>query len=200
MSTKIIASLIAIAAVAAVAGGATVAYFSDVESVKGNTFAAGTLDLTVDETANVTADFTNIKPGDSGTYEWTVVNAGSEKGYLDVEGIVKTDNENGCGSNSEKLVDADCDAITPTGELTSKIDVDIFVDVDGDGTNSAGDKLIYNGSLSGFVSTDLDYEMASGLNKVVIMNWSVATSVGNEIQSDKASLAMNFELGQTVGQ
>lgn len=45
MNAKLLVSLISIATVAAVAGGATVAYFSDTESSTENTFAAGTLNL-----------------------------------------------------------------------------------------------------------------------------------------------------------
>jgi len=44
---RIILSLVTIVAVAAIATGATVAYFSDTETSNSNTFAAGTLDLDV---------------------------------------------------------------------------------------------------------------------------------------------------------
>jgi len=44
---RIILSLVTIVTVAAIATGATVAYFSDTETSNSNTFAAGTLDLDV---------------------------------------------------------------------------------------------------------------------------------------------------------
>lgn len=49
--TNIIKSLLLVVAIAAVAGGATYSYFSDTAEVKGNTFAAGTLNI---EAANCT--------------------------------------------------------------------------------------------------------------------------------------------------
>jgi len=48
MNKKILVSLSVIAAVAAIVVGGTVAFFSDTETSKGNTFTAGTLDLLVD--------------------------------------------------------------------------------------------------------------------------------------------------------
>ena len=90
MKPKILASLAAIAVVVAVAGGATVAYFSDTEKSTGNTLAAGTIDLKVSNDSYVTNaegvlvaspntswqsddltvqkffNFTDIKPGDVG--------------------------------------------------------------------------------------------------------------------------------------
>lgn len=48
MNKRILISLSIIGAVAAIAIGGTIAYFSDVETSTGNTFTAGTLDLTID--------------------------------------------------------------------------------------------------------------------------------------------------------
>jgi predicted ribosomally synthesized peptide with SipW-like signal peptide len=48
MNKKIVISLSVIGVVAAIAIGGTVAYFSDTETSTGNTFTAGSLDLTVD--------------------------------------------------------------------------------------------------------------------------------------------------------
>ncbi|GAA0427742.1 MAG: TasA family protein [Bacillota bacterium] len=56
-----------------IAGG-TYAYFSDTE-VTDNTFAAGTLDLSVDPTTII--DITNLKPGDTMVKEFVLGNEGS---------------------------------------------------------------------------------------------------------------------------
>lgn len=61
-------------------GGGTYAYFSDQE-VSQNTFAAGTLDLTLNPTALV--DVSNIKPGDSMFREFTLTNNGT----LDIKNV-----------------------------------------------------------------------------------------------------------------
>ncbi|GAB6611772.1 MULTISPECIES: biofilm matrix protein CalY [Bacillus] len=55
-------------------GGGTFAYFSDKE-VSNNTFAAGTLDLTLDPKTLVNID--NLKPGDSIKKEFLLKNSGS---------------------------------------------------------------------------------------------------------------------------
>lgn len=57
-------------------GGGTYAYFSDKE-VSNNTFAAGTLDLSVDP--NVVIDIDNIKPGDEMERGFQLVNKGTLK-------------------------------------------------------------------------------------------------------------------------
>lgn len=55
-------------------GGGTYAYFNDVEAVE-NTFAAGTLDLSVNPT--VAFDVKNLKPGDHMEREFKMTNAGT---------------------------------------------------------------------------------------------------------------------------
>jgi len=52
MNKKILVSLCVIGAVAAIAVGGTIAYYSDVEVSTGNTFTAGELDLKVDSTCH----------------------------------------------------------------------------------------------------------------------------------------------------
>src|SRR5690625_7667399 len=60
--------------------GGTYAYFSDSE-VTNNTFAAGTLDLSVEPTAIIDVD--NLKPGDSMTRNFELQNNGT----LDIEKV-----------------------------------------------------------------------------------------------------------------
>jgi spore coat-associated protein N len=55
-------------------GGGTYAYFNDVETTN-NTFTAGTLDLSVDPTTIIDVD--NIKPGDTMTRHFELINDGS---------------------------------------------------------------------------------------------------------------------------
>ncbi len=61
-------------------GGGTFAYFSDTEETN-NTFAAGTLDLSVDPTTVIDVD--NIKPGDVMVREFELINGGT----LDISSI-----------------------------------------------------------------------------------------------------------------
>ncbi|MBY6037207.1 M73 family metallopeptidase [Fictibacillus nanhaiensis] len=62
-------------------GGGTYAYFSDSE-VTNNTFAAGTLDLSVDPTTII--DVNNLKPGDTMLRTFELVNGGT----LDIKNVV----------------------------------------------------------------------------------------------------------------
>ncbi|QKY68982.1 TasA family protein [Lentibacillus sp. CBA3610] len=64
-------------------GGGTFAYFNDVETTE-NTFASGTLDLTVDPSTII--DVENIKPGDKMNRHFELVNDGS----LDISEVLLT--------------------------------------------------------------------------------------------------------------
>lgn len=78
---KILLSLLSIVLVSTVAVGATKAYYDDTETSNGNTFAAGTLDLTVDgNNGTNTVKFTiaNMKPGDQPKGTYTLNNVGSQ--------------------------------------------------------------------------------------------------------------------------
>jgi predicted ribosomally synthesized peptide with SipW-like signal peptide len=80
MNKRILISLSVIAAVAVLAIGGTVAYFSDVETSTGNTFTAGSIDLKIDlardgvrifdlkdlDPTDKLFNYSDIKPGDSG--------------------------------------------------------------------------------------------------------------------------------------
>ena len=66
MNKKILISLSVIAAVAALAIGGTIAYFSDVETSTGNTFTAGSIDLKIDNTC-----YLNGKPVEGCTWGLT---------------------------------------------------------------------------------------------------------------------------------
>ncbi|WP_459500902.1 TasA family protein [Bacillus sp. C1] len=66
---------------AALIGGGTFAYFSDKE-VSSNTFAAGILDLTTNPTAIINVN--NLKPGDTITRDFELVNSGT----LDIEKVL----------------------------------------------------------------------------------------------------------------
>ncbi len=121
MNRKILTSLIVIGVVAISAIGMTVAFFSDEEISRGNTFAAGEIDLKVDlqcednlcgfperDLPDEPAFFRecDIKPGDKGevTISWHVYN-NNAWGRIRLDQIFNW--EYGC-TEPEALVDATC--------------------------------------------------------------------------------------------
>lgn len=71
-------SLMMVFLVAALVGGATFAIFTDSATNENNTFAAGTLDISLDKLNGTKYfDIANIAPGDSGSANVTVSNVGS---------------------------------------------------------------------------------------------------------------------------
>lgn len=83
MNKRILISLSVIGAVAAIAIGGTIAYFSDTETSSGNTFTAGTLDLEVGSPSDLPILLTNMAPGvESGDLNITWQNIGSLPGTV----------------------------------------------------------------------------------------------------------------------
>ncbi len=82
MNTKILMSVLVIGLTAMAVGGAmTGAFFSDTEESTGNTFTAGTLDLTPDTSAAFVSGLTNLAPGvDNVAQSITVFNSGTIDG------------------------------------------------------------------------------------------------------------------------
>jgi predicted ribosomally synthesized peptide with SipW-like signal peptide len=78
---KILIALLGVLLVAALAGAGTFAYFSDTETSSGNTFTAGTLDLTPDDPEAFVTGLTNLAPGeDNSPQSITVTNSGTLDG------------------------------------------------------------------------------------------------------------------------
>ena len=96
---RIAKSLITIIAVSAIAIGATGAYFSDSEVVAENTFAAGTLDLKVNDADGPVSEkfeVASIAPGyDSGYKVYCLKNTGTVPGQPSVEFSAMINSENG---------------------------------------------------------------------------------------------------------
>ncbi|OGZ98476.1 MAG: hypothetical protein A3C07_02600 [Candidatus Sungbacteria bacterium RIFCSPHIGHO2_02_FULL_47_11] len=142
---KIILSLSVLAAVAAVAVGATTAFFSDTETSTGNTFTAGAIDLTVDNTSyfsnsggedgiynsatswllkdldseDLFFNFSDLKPGDWG--EDTIsLHVDNNDSWLCAD--VTLDSDDDVTSTEPELEGGDEDVNDdPTGELANRV-------------------------------------------------------------------------------
>ena len=148
-----------ILAVAAIAGYATISYFSDTETSTGNTFTAGSLDLIVDIDGRdenpldgPIFDLPDMKPGDKGEVTLSLkVDDNPACGFVNVN--ITQDIDNDCTEPEDDVEGAgenDCD--TP-GELNDEVQFIIFSDPDCDnvyevGDNGNGSQVLTQGTLT----------------------------------------------------
>jgi len=144
---KIVKSLFAIVAVAAIAAGSTSAYFSDTETIAGNTFAAGNLDLQLAPGTPMPFSVSNLVPGQTDTGKITLTNAtGSIDGDLDIRLANMVQSENGV--TAPELVAGDYEN---GGDLDHFLQIAAFVDNNKDGVFNAGDiQLTYGGQKAAY--------------------------------------------------
>lgn len=161
---------------ALVAGG-TGAFFSDTETSTGNTFTAGSIDLSLGSDTssanNVNGpavtntllsnnagrslfNFTDLKPGDLGTVVFNLM-VTSNEAYACADTDLMTGEEN-------TIVDPEADALDADfgpgeGELQNYIQFATFADLDLDGTYDAGVEPVnvnqYGGDSNGFTNTEI---------------------------------------------
>lgn len=185
---------------------ATVAWFSDNETSTGNNFTAGTLDLNVDGGNTNVVKFTvlNMKPGNQPTSSWTLKNVGTLNGYLDLESISVTNNENSCIEPEINAGDTTCgNPGSGKGELQDVVNLRLYIDVDKVGGYSGGDIMIYNGptgNIAGNYDQNYLIEAGSDVRLVAVFDWWEDTADDNKAQGDSMTVNMTFELGQTTGQ
>lgn len=202
---KILISILTIAFAASLSVGATSAYFSDTETSNGNTFTAGTLDLNIDGGNTNVVKFTvnNMRPGNQPKNGFTLANVGSINGYLDMENISISNNENGCVDPEIDAGDTTCD--TPgagQGELQDVVNLTLFIDYGCDGWISTGDVVFYNdyaGNLPGNFELDEPLNAGNTVCVEALFDWW-STTDDDKAQGDDMTLDMTFELGQSKGQ
>jgi predicted ribosomally synthesized peptide with SipW-like signal peptide len=214
MNKKLIISLSVIGAVAAIAVGGTIAYFSDTETSTGNTFTAGTLNL-VPTTAGtgpsgkytVTAGgegvngnvvFINLAPSESGSITWTLQNTGSLVGYLDFESVAVTF---GPGLEPEPET-----AVSTNDASGGDLDLYLGVKLTRDGTYILGDASNYvpASGLAAVLTAEINKSLAVGATTVYVLSWSIPSDIAsvddNIIQGDTMGIDVTFELGQDASQ
>lgn len=193
---KILLSLITIALVASVTGGATLAQFNDTETSTGNTFSTGSLDLQINkENGPFTMLFSanGMEPG--GTYSGgcvTLTNVGSIPGKLTLKVQNPVSNENDV--LEPELSDGDVDGaeVDPTsydgnagdGELWDQLAIRFFLDTGaGSHTNNGvwdwDDKTLYSNfgtpgnDATGYYKLATDTDLAASANYVLAPQASV---------------------------
>lgn len=176
-------------AVAAIAGGATYAYFSDTATLSGSTFSAGTLDLKIDsdklggnqswvDSFAAPANFlTNMKPGDTGAQIIDIKSDGTIKGGIATLDLNRT---------------------SAWSDLAGVLKFRVYFDANN--TGSWVDTGL-NGTVDQYTKAyDLgEIKSGSGIASVKI-EWSVPASAGNNIQGDSVTLDAIFGLNQVANQ
>jgi predicted ribosomally synthesized peptide with SipW-like signal peptide len=195
---KILVSMMIIALVCLLIGTGVYAALSDTEASTGNQFATGNLDLEVDGEnpwASVKIDVGSMKPGSGGAVTCKLENVGTLAGAsltVDIANLVDS-----AGSTPEPEPTPD------NGELSDNMDIVLWED-DGAGGGVAGD-AIQNGTevtlYSGKLSLEAGpYTVGSGLGigatTYVGISYSIAGTVGNEIQDDSCTFNIVFVLNQ----
>lgn len=170
---KILISLLTVGVVSAAAVYGTQAFFSDTETSTGNTFTAGSIDLSLgstfssnnnangvggsnpllaDNNGRALYNFTDLKPGDFGraTFDLQVT---SNEAYLCAKATNDSMLEN-------TIVDPEAEAgdvTDPDGELQNYLQFAIFHDVNGNGLYDGGEPLNVNqlGDSNGFTATEV---------------------------------------------
>lgn len=190
-------AVIVLALVAVASSGVIYAYFNDTETSSGNSFTAGTLDLKINDVdGGVPAAFTvtNVMPGSHGYREMKISNTGSIGGTLTAQpsGIV----DNG-GTTPEPEPTPD------NGELSSVMQITIFIDTNDNGVREAGEVQYYSGPLKtvsgtwnmGNLAAFSDSSSADEIE--VTVAYDIPTTVGNEIMGDTCTFNIVYTLEQT---
>ncbi len=190
-----------------VVSGATAAYFSDTETSTGNTFAAGNLDLTVDDnngTNTVKFTVSNMRPGSQNIGVYSLKNVGTVNGYIDLENITITSHENDCLEPEVEASDASCgNPGDGNGELQNLVSLkDLFWDADCDGWYDAGDVVIFGGKVNAVASSeDTNGALNAGATQCLAAQFNGWNNTNDNVgMSDSFDFDATIELGQSTTQ
>jgi predicted ribosomally synthesized peptide with SipW-like signal peptide len=192
---KILISLSIIGVVGAIAVGGTIAYFSDTETSTGNTFTAGTIDITVGTSGFVPVHLDDMKPSQVAYSNFTVTNSGTNPVNVtkEIRNVVTIDN--GVNGPEQKWYN------DHPGQLVSgaKNDIDTVITYDlSVKVYDGGNNLVWNQTLN-----DMDQTIAQkngiptllgmiphGYHMDVVESYHMRADTENWAQSDK----MTFDI------
>jgi len=219
MNKKILVSLSVIAAVAAIAIGGTVAYFSDTETSTGNTFTAGTIDISVDDMNpwNKTFALADMKPSYTDYINFEIQNTGSAPNPVDVWKKITVTNETTgvvsepeCTEEGGLWVSNTCTSDTqhpwaPNDNLSSAIWYDLYVEV----LDASGAKIWWQTIYPDGVETIDDVYgsgqevylgmIPAGYSMKVIQSYHMKGTTTNWAQGDQMTFSINLRAEQIQG-
>jgi len=209
MNKRILLSVMTIGVVLAMVGGATQALFSDTETSVGNTFSAGTIDISVNDQNpwSESVALTEMKPSYTDYINFTIRNVGSNPAdiWKTLSNIVT---DEGLWSEPE------CDAQGGTWEVDvcnnpahswhgihTVIEYDLYVEL-----YNASDKLIWHQMLydKDILISDLPTKMylgmiPSGWYMKVYQSYHMKGDTGNWAQGDTMTFDITLEAEQLTG-
>lgn len=205
---KILLSLGIIAIVAVGAIGATRAFFSDTVSSTGNTFTAGTIDISVNEEESFTVNLDDMKPGYVDYGNFVIKNTGTNPVNITktVNGISDDDNgvnEPECIAYSGTWNGKDCNGGTIKNDLENVITYDLSVVVKDERGVEKWNQTLYNNdkTLAGIETTGGMFlgMIPSGWTMEVTESYHMVNDAGNEYQSDKMTFDITLTGQQLTG-
>ena len=179
--------------------------FDDTEDGDPSVFTAGTLDLmtwvegtsptgtnfVVTPSDNVNGIvghvvFTNVAPGDNGTIVWTLTNDGTVNGDLTFDNVSVSFTENGFNEPEGKVAGNN-------GGGNGDLDEYMYCRLSQDGVDLTG--LIQFSGLAAFLEAQ-NVALDASEDTTYELYWEIASTVGNVIQSDQATIDITFNLTQ----
>jgi len=214
---KILISLSVIGAVAAIAVGGTIAYFSDTETSTGNTFSAGTIDIAIDTENPWTSNYKigDLKPGETGYINFDIQNVGQNpvnvsknlsnwnentgsKSYICPS---KDNYEGGSVSSEPECTEAQANS-EDLNNVQSQIEYDLYVEVYNASQTKIWWQQIFNPdelkSLTDVYGDNGTQYVALGMipvggHMLVKQSYHFSSQAGNEYQGDKLSFDMTIK-------
>lgn len=192
-------SLVMIAAVATLAIGGTVAYFSDIETSTGNTFSTGTIDIDVNGgTWEDSAPYaiTDMKPGYTDYTNFTINNDGSNPAnvWKKLSNFVTTKNEevDGEAVNLEDQIvyDLSVKVYTKDNLTTPYWFQTIYSDADGKTLDDIYTGITGNGVLLGMIP--------AGGKMEVTQSYHMKAEAGNDYQGETMSFDISLYAEQLI--
>jgi len=194
MTKKLIISLSVIGIITAIAVGGTIAYFSDTETSVGDTFTAGTLDISINDQSPWTETFIweDLKPGDTKEINLAIKNEGSNpvKIWKIIKNVVT--HENDITNPEQKWYDAS-NSGQPKNDLDASIVYEMYVDTNLVVEKEAGitlDKI--KDSYVNLVKLDQPFNPSDGdgilyPGEIIVVNqkYHLKEDTGNWAQTDK---------------
>lgn len=195
---SIIGSIFTISILAVLMLTSTHSYFSDTETSTGNTFTAGTIDLSVNEGNPLQITISDIKPGEyyeTGAIE--VENIGTNPGILGIQ--VKNVVDDGNGYNEPEH---EADPTDKINDISNWTWIEAWIDWSGNG-EMEGDEIVLLDKL--FSIRDIeDLEIKIGkidptISYNMYFKFHLSPDTGNEYQSDKTTFDLEFSFVQEAG-